>query len=213
MLGPFLLDAIALESGESRAARSFIEQRFKTAFSADLSVETPLILRLMRSPDSIIAAVGMRPANNERLFLEHYTQGAIEGFLTEHGETPRAAIAEIAHLAGVEPGISRYLFPLMTVLLQELGFRWVVFTGTRQLMNSFHRLEIATQVIADARPECLPSGSKGSWGTYYDNCPKVIAVRLEDAAGALSAKGYLRRIKLRSGICFTDQVTSHEISA
>lgn len=93
----------------------------------------------------------MRNAEQERLFLEDYLSVPVQTLMPEPG-TRRSGIAEIAHLAGgVEAGgVSRYLFASLSVWLDAAGYDWVVCTGTDQLRNSFHRLGIATQVLADA---------------------------------------------------------------
>lgn len=106
----------------------------------------------------------------------------------------RHRIAEIAHLAGVEAGVSRFLFASLSVWLDGAGYDWVVCTGTDQLRNSFHRLGIATQVLATADPAMLPDGGAG-WGRYYDHHPVVMAIRVADGMSALRTAGLLRLIQ------------------
>ena len=106
----------------------------------------------------------------------------------------RHRIAEIAHLAGVEAGVSRFLFASLSVWLDGAGYDWVVCTGTDQLRNSFHRLGIATQVLATADPAMLPDGGAG-WGRYYDHHPVVMAIRVADGMSALRSAGLLRLIQ------------------
>ena len=60
--------------------------------------------------------------------------------------------------------------------------------------NSFHRLGIATQVLATADPAMLPDGGSG-WGRYYDHHPVVMAIRVADGMSALRTAGLLRLIQ------------------
>ena len=97
-------------------------------------------------------------------------------------------------MAGVEAGVSRFLFASLSVWLDGAGYDWVVCTGTDQLRNSFHRLGIATQVLATADPATLPDGGAG-WGRYYDHHPVVMAIRVADGMSALRTAGLLRLIQ------------------
>jgi hypothetical protein len=75
------------------------------------------------------------------------------------------------------------------------GYDWVVCTGTDQLRNSFHRLGIVTQILADADPARLPDGGAG-WGQYYEHHPVVVAIKVADGPAALQQAGLLRVIQL-----------------
>ncbi|MFO8142119.1 MAG: thermostable hemolysin [Marinobacter sp.] len=143
--------------------------------------------------DVLMAAVGVRNASRERLFLEDYLSVPVEAVMPEPG-AERSRIAEIAHLAGVEAGVSRYLFASLSVWLDGNDYDWVVCTGTDQLRNSFHRLGIATHVLAAADPAKLPDNGAG-WGRYYDHHPVVMAIRVADGISALRAAGLLNRVQ------------------
>ncbi len=142
---------------------------------------------------TLLAAVGVRNAEQERLFLEDYLSVPVQTLMPEPG-TRRSGIAEIAHLAGVEAGVSRYLFASLSVWLDAAGYDWVVCTGTDQLRNSFHRLGIATQVLADADPSKLPDGGAG-WGRYYDHHPVVMTIKVADGMAALRTAGLLKLVQ------------------
>lgn len=47
---------------------------------------------------------------------------------------------EVGNLAAASPGAARLLIVALTDLLVALGYRWVTFTGTLGLLNSFQRL-------------------------------------------------------------------------
>ncbi|MDX5299325.1 MAG: thermostable hemolysin [Gammaproteobacteria bacterium] len=171
----------------------FIRRRFLQAYGAEPSLRIPRLLALTTAQGTLIAAVGVRNASQERLFLEDYLPVPVQLLMPEPG-TERHRIAEIAHLAGVEAGVSRYLFASLSVWLEGAGYDWVVCTGTNQLRNSFHRLGIGTQVLADADPSKLPDGGAG-WGRYYDHHPVVMTIRVADGIAALRAAGLLKLVQ------------------
>ncbi|WP_323750145.1 thermostable hemolysin [Marinobacter sp.] len=171
----------------------FIRRRFLQAYGAEPSLRIPSLLVLTTVQGSLMAAVGVRNASHDPLFLEDYLSVPVETMMPETG-IDRSRIAEIAHLAGVEAGVSRYLFASLSVWLERAGYDWVVCTGTDQLRNSFHRLGIATSVLANADPSRLPDGGAG-WGCYYDHHPVVMAIRVADGIAALREAGLLTLIQ------------------
>jgi hypothetical protein len=58
-----------------------------------------------------------------------------------------------------------------------MGYRWVAFTATRALRNSFHRLGLKPVPIAAADPARLADGD-AHWGSYYDQDPVVVAGKI-----------------------------------
>ncbi|MFT7336895.1 MAG: hypothetical protein ACI92B_000214 [Marinobacter maritimus] len=180
-------------TGLAVTVTEFIQRRFLQAYGAEPALRIPLLLALTSAQGTLLAAVGVRNAAVERLFLEDYLSVPVETVMPVAG-VPRSKIAEIAHLAGVEAGVSRHLFASLTVWLEGAGYDWVVCTGTDQLRNSFHRLGIATRVLARANPEDLPGGGAG-WGRYYDHQPVVMAIRVADSLSAPRQADLLRRIQ------------------
>lgn len=184
---------IAPETAMADTVVGFIRRRFLQAYGADPALRIPELLALTTAQGTLLAAVGVRNADREKLFLEDYLAVPVETVMPVPG-VERQKVAEIAHLAGVEAGVSRYLFASLSVWLDGAGYDWVVCTGTDQLRNSFHRLGIATQVLGDADPARLPDGGAG-WGRYYDHHPVVMAIRVSDGLAALRQVGLLRLIQ------------------
>jgi len=187
------LSEIVPETAMADTVAGFIRRRFLHAYGAEPTLRIPALLALSTAQGTLLAAVGVRNAALERLFLEDYLSVPVESVMPVSG-VARHKIAEIAHLAGVEAGVSRYLFASLSVWLDSAGYDWVVCTGTDQLRNSFHRLGIATEVLADADPSRLPDGGAG-WGRYYDHHPVVMAIRVADGVSALRNAGLLRLIQ------------------
>lgn len=174
----------------SASVGQFIRRRFQLAYGAQPVLRIPDLLVLTTAHGSLLAAVGVRDAAREALFLEDYLGEPVENRMPERG-VGRRSIAEIAHLAGVEAGVSRYLFASLAVWLDSGGYEWVVCTGTDQLRNSFRRLGIDTHVLAPADPARLADGGAG-WGRYYDHHPVVMAVSVAESLTALKAAGLLK---------------------
>jgi phosphoglycolate phosphatase-like HAD superfamily hydrolase len=95
---------------------------------------------------------------------------------------PRARIAEVGNLAAAAPGMGRALIPAMARQLHQLGYRWVVFTATRELRNALRRLQLEPLVLAPARAERLPDRG-ASWGSYYAHDPAVVGGRIRSCLG------------------------------
>jgi hypothetical protein len=64
--------------------------------------------------------------------------------------------------------------------LDRLGYEWVVFTATRELISIFNRLGLPLLALAPADPARLGEAA-GSWGRYYDTQPVVVAGRIRMA--------------------------------
>jgi hypothetical protein len=79
----------------------------------------------------------------------------------------------VGNLAAVHAGAGRALIIHMTRFLHEQGYKWVTFTATRTLLNSFKRLGIKLFQLAEADPGRLEDGGK-NWGTYYSTQPQVM---------------------------------------
>ncbi|WP_372986284.1 thermostable hemolysin [Marinobacter sp.] len=187
------LSEILPETAMADTVAGFIRRRFLHAYGAEPALRIPALLALSTAQGTLLAAVGVRNAALERLFLEDYLSVPVESVMPVPG-VARHKIAEIAHLAGVEAGVSRFLFASLSVWLDSAGYDWVVCTGTDQLRNSFHRLGIATEVLADADPARLPDRGAG-WGRYYDHHPVVMAIKVADGVSALRDAGLLRLIR------------------
>lgn len=172
----------------------FIQSRFLESYGARPRLRVPHLMTLMNRECRLLAAVGIRHAAVEPLFLEDYLDQSIEAVLPDSPGVTRDQVVEVAHLAGLEPGVSRYLFPLLTVWLTERQTQWIAFTGTATLRNSFDRLGILTHVVDRADPSRLPDKGK-AWGRYYQHGPMVMVAHVPSGYAALTRLGVLRHIR------------------
>ncbi len=172
--------ALRLEpvEGERRLAlERFIAQRFAEVYGARIRTFMPRLYGLSRSDaQPWRAAFGLRPAQDERLFLEQYLAVPVERAIRMAFDTAasREQIVEVGNLAGAGPGALRDLIPVLTEHLYLGGARWVAFTGSAPLCNGFARLGLPLYRIASARPDCLPPAERSDWGSYYEVEPAVM---------------------------------------
>lgn len=172
--------------GPSSASRNSIEryisERFNVSYQANVTKFLPYLLSTQIN-DTLSAAVGFQSAtSNTPLFLEHYLDHAIENVMAEltTQTIARNKIVEIGNLTSSRRGSSQMLFILITAILQQAGFEWVVFTATKHVQQILSKLALDTIELCDADPLRL-SDRGDSWGSYYNNQPKVLAGNLNYA--------------------------------
>ncbi|MGM0569442.1 thermostable hemolysin [Marinobacter sp.] len=175
----------------------FIRRRFLQAYGARPELRPLPLMALVNAHGTLLAAVGVRRAASERLFLEDYLDQPIERGLPEPGGC-RDSVMEIAHLAGIEAGVSRLLFTAMALWLEQHRMNWVVCTGTGQLRNGFQRMGIQVADLGCARPERLADGGEG-WGCYYQHNPRVMAMNVPEGLDGLRSRGLMDKVALVSG--------------
>ena len=154
---------------------AFIADSFRASYGAEVSHFCDMLLGVRDEAGRWVAALGYTPAALGPLFLEHNRGAPVEQAIGAHARSPveRSAVVEVGNLAALHPGAARALIVSTTQLLNSLGLRWVVFTATVSLLNSFSRLRLQPHVLAPADPARLPDGGQ-RWGSYYDTQPKVM---------------------------------------
>ncbi len=164
-----------IEEAGQRAAIDFIRRRFNQAHRAQVSHFMPQLFGLQSEDGSLHGAAGCRRADSGPLFLERYLDVPIEQAIFERSgvEVARHQIVEVGNLAASGQGTARALIVKLTRQLALQGFRWVTFTGTQEVLNSFHRLGLAPQSLGLADPARMGE-SLADWGRYYDSAPQVV---------------------------------------
>ncbi|MCU0840298.1 MAG: thermostable hemolysin [Thiobacillaceae bacterium] len=165
-------------SPRRQAAEAFIRAIFARRYGADVSTFAPNLM-LLEQDRRIMAAVGWRSADDDRLFLEHYLDMPIEVAISRLAEQPvaRARIAEVGNLAADRSGSSLQVILTLAAHLDRQGHEWVVFTATQELRGIFSRLGLPLLALAQADPERLGQEAR-AWGSYYDTRPIVVAGRI-----------------------------------
>ena len=159
------------------ALEQFVCQRFELQHGARIRHFMPCLFGLENQIGQLLGAVGVRSGNSGPLFLERYLNEPIQtaiGSRLGNTEPGRGELVEVGNLAADSPGAARLLIVALTDLLVALGFRWVTFTGTPPLLNSFQRLGLTPIALGEADPARMGE-ELADWGSYYDNRPLVMA--------------------------------------
>jgi hypothetical protein len=165
-------------SPRRQEAESFIRTVFARRYKADVSAFAPNLL-LLEQNQRVIAATGWRPASAESLFLERYLDMPIEQAMAQLANQPvaRERIAEVGNLAAEKHGSSLHVILSLSEHLDRLGYEWVVFTATDELIGIFSRLGLPLLALAPADPTRLGDEAK-AWGNYYDTRPIIVAGKI-----------------------------------
>lgn len=184
---------------ERKRIEQFIAQRFFAAHGAHVHHFMPLLVALENAAGEVLAVAGVRSAQQEPLFLEHYLNAPVERVIASHqpADCRRQDVVEVGNLAAMKPGYGRYLFAALTDLLTAWNFRWLACTGITGVVNVLRRLGINPLCVAPALPDRIPGGV-ADWGNYYDKQPQVMVGEIEqgrqrvEQCGLLQACSYQR---------------------
>jgi hypothetical protein len=159
---------------ERAQLEAFVANRFLEAYEARITHFCSHLVGLRGAEGAVDAAAGYTPAGRSALFLEQYLDAPVEAALSRASgrRIERDWIAEVGNLAAA-PGLVRELIPALGAYLHQRGYRWVVFTATRELHNAFRRLRLEPLVLAPAQAARLPDGG-AAWGSYYAHAPRVM---------------------------------------
>ena len=178
---PILIDA---DHPRREAVEQFIARRFLAVHGARISCFMPHLIAVFDAAGEVLAAVGMRAAADEALFLENYLDSPVERAVADKAGLcgivdtgMRSRIAEIGNLASIDRRASRQLFTLLTRQLHADNFEWAVFTGCSSLQRMFKTLGIETICLGRALQARLPHDQQ-TWGSYYEDSPRVVAGRV-----------------------------------
>jgi len=161
-----------------KEAEAFIHRRFAERYGATVSAFAPNLV-LFEEAGRLVAATGWRAAGHESLFLERYLDEPIEQSIASISPQPvaRERIVEVGNLAADKAGGSLFVVLTLARHLNALGYEWVVFTATRELIGIFRKLGLSLLALAPADPGRLPEPAD-DWGSYYDSEPIVVAGRV-----------------------------------
>ncbi len=194
--GSYEFAVIEQQDRRRQAVESFIATRFAAAHDAHITSFMPQLLALFDNSGAIKAAIGVRGASQDQLFLEHYFDQPIENVIGQKVENSeqginRKQVVEVGNLASVDRFASRRLFEMLALHLIKNRFYWIVFTGCRSLRRVFKGLQLELVALGNAEESRLPV-ALGSWGSYYHDKPQVLlghlsgGIALAEAATAMT---------------------------
>ena len=175
-------DVIGPDHPQRKEVETFIARQFREVHGAHISVFMPKLLALFDHQGAVRAAVGIRDAGIERLFLEYYLDTSVEQAIADKAGAVgtvavREQIIEIGNLASIDRCASRALFKRLARHLSTEDFQWAVFTGCSSLQRMFAILGIETVGLGRALQSRLPLDQQ-TWGGYYEDSPQVVAGRV-----------------------------------
>ncbi len=168
-----------VSSSERIALENFVRNLFKKTHGANIQHFMPELMALSERSGALMAVCGLRNADSEPLFLEHYLESSIEKTISDIvGETvSRSNITEIGNLAVAQPENIRCLLASINLYLHKTNTDWAVFTCIRSLKNALIKLNIPLQSLGMAHIDALPYEEQSNWGSYYEEKPEVMTIK------------------------------------
>jgi Thermostable hemolysin len=178
-------------------AEKFIAGSFEKEFSASVVVDYPLLLGLTDRRGHIAAAVGLRQAKDETLFLEQYLSHPVEFAASRFAARgiERKSIVELGSFASTSNTASFLLIGAAAAYLMRHGLEFGLVTATEKMSRLFKLCNFDTQILCPARKDAL-RGSRANWGTYYDCAPQVVIGSVRRCLGAIMCSTTVRRTRL-----------------
>lgn len=148
---------------------------FQQAYDAQVMVSYPTIIGVCGRDGKPQAALGLRGAAEEQLFLERYLGIPAEQAVAERIGLclSRHEIAEAGNLASTRVAALKDLMFALSLTLKQQGFRYILFTGTESLKRYLEVMGLRPVVYAEADQARLGDEAQ-YWGSYYDMKPKVM---------------------------------------
>ncbi|TAM03185.1 MAG: hypothetical protein EPN70_14905 [Paraburkholderia sp.] len=124
------------------------------------------------------ACVGLSWGDSAPLFSEHY----LDESLTRLYGLSRAELVELGQFSSfASKGAGRYLMASVFRTLAQHHYRYVLMTATERVRHILQSLQISYDDLGRA---CVSRvrDVHVDWGTYYDNSPRVVMVKIDDIA-------------------------------
>lgn len=178
------LDLVGPSSPGRRALEAEIRDCYAHHFDARVEEFMPWLLRVTCRGDGARGVIGLRPASQERLYLEDYLSRPVEEAIAAVAgrPVPRTAVVEIGQLAVESRQVVVPLFRELVPFLLQQGFGWVCFTATGPVRSLLAKAGLAGCELAPAKESCV-AGRQDAWGNYYRHDPRVIVGDLQRPTG------------------------------
>ena len=166
---------VPMDSRRREPAEAFIRTVFADQYGARVPAFAPELMVLEQNAE-IVAAAGWRGAGGGPLYLEHYLDEPVEAYIARLAGHPvmRDRVVEVGNLAAVKAGWGSRMILALAAHLDRLGYEWVVFTATDELIGIFAKLGLPPLALMQANPHRLGDAAQ-AWGSYYDMKPVVVA--------------------------------------
>jgi len=167
--------------------RPLVEVTIRSAFRRGHGARLATLPRWLvanTDDDGVICAASLRFAE-DGFFSERYLDQPVEDLIARHTGThpDRAVMAEVGGLSAGRPGEVRDMVCGIVKFLQARGTGWAFFTATAKLRTYLRRTGIPLIDLAAADPARIEAVE--TWGSYYQQDPRVVAVSNDMLAAAL----------------------------
>lgn len=203
---PITLEVLEAGHPDRHRTECFVRAVFKQCYDADIRSFYPTLMAFGLHAE-LLGVAGFRDGQGQALFSEQYLDQPLEQLIGEHWvETvERRQIVEVGNLALANPGQARWIIAAVTLFLHTAGYRWVLFTAVKPLINAFRRLGLNPITLAPADPGRLADDGQ-HWGSYYASHPLVCVGDIQAGYRKLIASAGTRQPLLQA---LLDQVQRH----
>ncbi len=158
---------------------AFIHAVFKRAYDAEITAFMPHLVALRDNNGVLMAAFGLKKANEGPLFLEQYLDEPIESLISKKlGKSiSRDEITKIGNLAVANPRNAGVLIAHVIQHSLDMGIEWCVATAHHSLQNGVIKGGRDVYPLFPADKARLSPEEQAKWGSYYKHMPQVIAIR------------------------------------
>ena len=164
--------------GPDSSERTYLESRIRSGFGTHFGACIEGFMPRFALYKTLLGSsgvIGVRGADEDRLFLERYLNQPVEQTISEAAglKVSRERIAEVGQFVTDDREVVAPFFRDLVPFLKSEGYDWVCFTGTRRIRAildrvGFHGLPIAAAEKSRVADDC------NDWGNYYDHQPVVI---------------------------------------
>ena len=166
---------------QSSDVKAFIQDIFYQAHAAKIKYFMPRALCLRDSNQRLLAVSGLRKSSESPFFLERYLDEPVEQVIAKKtaAKVRRDRIIEIGNLAVSRPIYTKLLMAALSAYLYSTDTEWIVFSALPVVRNAVAKMDHEMLVLADATIEEIAFEDRSDWGSYYEQHPQVIALRLK----------------------------------
>ena len=164
----------------------YVRAAFLAKHGAVVRSFMPTLLAFRDRAAVLRGVVGVRGADEERLYLEQYLDRPVEDALATALDARgsegvhRGRIAEVGNLAGNNCRAAVRMVAHVPAHLMSYGYQWIVFTATGALQQILAGFGAPLVELARANHASVATASD-EWGRYYETDPRVYAGCLADA--------------------------------
>ncbi|MEK7989535.1 MAG: thermostable hemolysin [Thiotrichaceae bacterium] len=173
------------QSDEQRIEiEEFIHTCFAKSYDANIQSFMPMLIAVRHQQSGrLLAALGVRVADNSNLYLEKYLGQSAENILTQrfNQEIKRQQIVEIGNLASVNTKAMQWLFLQANAYLYQQHYQWAISTMIPKLHHSFCRQGLQLSTLTVAQKQVLTFNEQRIWGRYYEKSPLVVAGNITES--------------------------------